>query len=104
MRDLPRWPWGEAAPARPRGGHLVAEYAANGSAQMTQLRETGGSGYPLCANVLAPRFRHYYDRARGVELTRSDKVRQPRLIVRGRSWVVRWTACCVTFWGSSFAA
>jgi hypothetical protein len=36
-----------------RGGHLLADYPANGSAQMTQLREPNNSGYPLCNDTSA---------------------------------------------------
>src|SRR3984893_16528526 len=32
----------------PGGAHLLADYPANGSALMTQLRESGTSEYPLC--------------------------------------------------------
>jgi hypothetical protein len=32
----------------PGGGHLLADYPANGSALMTQLRERGFSEYLLC--------------------------------------------------------
>jgi hypothetical protein len=71
MRNSPPWPQSRTRSATTRGGHLLADYAANESAQMTQLHETAGLEYRLCASALSPRFRHYYDHRQGGSRTNS---------------------------------
>src|SRR4051794_7799529 len=46
-----------------RGGHLLADYAANGSAQIRQRGDPGIRNIRFATIIVAPRFRHYYGHA-----------------------------------------
>ena len=60
MRKLLPAFWSDAGGA----GHLLADYPANGSGHMTQLREHGIFEYPLVHNALARGGYRYYHLAR----------------------------------------
>jgi hypothetical protein len=58
--NIPKSPDAEIAscvlkPTPGRGGHLLADYPANGSAHITHLRERNISGYPLCGQCTSAR-------------------------------------------------